>query len=46
MQCSWDKLDDLVADVNMICCGVDNEYCGGGSGMSDICSPGCAVFFY
>ena len=42
-QCSWDKLDDLAADVNMICCGADNEHCGGGSGMPDACSPGCAV---
>ena len=42
-QCSWDKLDDLAADVNMICCGADNERCGGGSGMPDACSPGCAV---
>ena len=29
-QCSWDKLDDLAADVNMICCGADNEHCGAG----------------
>ena len=42
-QCSWDKLDDLAADVNMICCGADNEHCGGGGGMPDACSPGCAV---
>ena len=42
-QCSWDKLDDLAADVNMICCGADNEHCRGGSGMPDACSPGCAV---
>ena len=42
-QCSWDKLDDLAVDVNMICCGADNEHCGGGSGMPDTCSPGCAV---
>ena len=44
-QCSWDKLDDLAVDVNMICCGADNEHCGGGGGggMPDACSPGCAV---
>ena len=42
-QCSWDKLDDLAVDVNMICCGADNEHCGGGGGMPDTCSPGCAV---
>ena len=38
--CRWDDLDDLVSEVNLVCCG--EGQCADGGQPPD-CSPGCAV---
>ena len=37
--CSWDELDDILANVNTVCCGAGE--CA--NGQPTTCSPGCAV---
>ena len=45
--CTWDELDDLANDVDMICCGDDGANCplaaDGGAAPPTSCSPACAV---
>ena len=41
--CTWDELDDLATDVDMICCGADGSNCPEGSQVPRACSAGCAV---
>ena len=43
--CAWDEMDDLAADVDMICCGTctNGANCPGGGAVPTTCSPGCAV---
>ncbi len=41
--CTWDELDDLATDVDMICCGADRSNCPEGSQVPHACSAGCAV---
>ena len=41
--CAWDEMDDLAADVDMICCGANGANCPGGAAVPTSCSPGCAV---
>ena len=45
--CTWDELDDLARDVDMICCGEDGANCPAAADGSAVppstCSPACAV---